>query len=125
MIAKKDEEMTALREGGKRLGEILRTLVALVAPGISTQALEDEARRLVARPGNVTEFLVCYATNVASHPPFIGVRPENPVEEGSRPTGMNGRKLDCARGGVRYFQQKSPGAAPRIPRGVLYSGPTG
>jgi len=56
---------------------------------------------------------------------FIGLRPEYPVASVIRPTGMNGRKIDCARGGVRFFQQKSPGAAPRIPRGVLYSGPTG
>ena len=46
---------------------------------------------------------------------FIGVRPEYPVASVIRPTGMNGRKLDCARGGVHFFQQKSPGAAPREP----------
>ena len=57
MIAKKDEEMAALREGGKRLGEILRTLADHATPGVSTLVLEDEARRMIAEGGDTAAFL--------------------------------------------------------------------
>ncbi|MDB5259764.1 MAG: Methionine aminopeptidase [Candidatus Taylorbacteria bacterium] len=45
---KTKEDIAILREGGKRHAAILRALAAMVKPGATTQALEDEARRLIA-----------------------------------------------------------------------------
>lgn len=45
---KSKEEIKILREGGQRHAAILRALSEMVKPGISTQDLEDEARRLIA-----------------------------------------------------------------------------
>ncbi|MEY2664423.1 MAG: hypothetical protein RIT04_231 [Candidatus Parcubacteria bacterium] len=45
---KTKEDIAILREGGKRHATILRALAAMVAPGVTTQQLEDEARRLIA-----------------------------------------------------------------------------
>lgn len=49
---KTPEEIEILREGGKRHGEILSTLAALVEPGVSTLFLEEEAARLVREGGD-------------------------------------------------------------------------
>jgi methionyl aminopeptidase len=55
---KKPEEIEILKEGGKRHAFILGELVKMVRPGISTQELEDEARRLVREvPGDRPAFL--------------------------------------------------------------------
>lgn len=62
MIARTQQEKDTLREGGKRLATILQSLKAMVVPGISTQELEDEARRLVEEYGD--------------KPAFLGYRPE-------------------------------------------------
>lgn len=56
MIAKTEQQKTALREAGKRLGEVLEALAGMVAPGVSTQALEDEANRLIEAKGDTTAF---------------------------------------------------------------------
>jgi methionyl aminopeptidase len=57
MIAKTEEQKTKLREAGKHLGEVLELLADMVAPGMSTQTLEDEANRLIAERGDTTAFL--------------------------------------------------------------------
>jgi methionyl aminopeptidase len=57
MIAKTQEEIDILREGGKRHARILKELAALVAPGVSTQTLEDRARALVNAGGDTASFL--------------------------------------------------------------------
>ncbi len=57
MIAKTEEQKIKLREAGKRLGEALEAVRALVAPGVSTQALEDEALRFIKSGGDVPAFL--------------------------------------------------------------------
>ena len=49
---KTKEDIAILREGGKRHAEIMKRLAAMVRPGVSTQALEDEARRLIAEGGD-------------------------------------------------------------------------
>lgn len=57
MIARSQEEIAALREGGKRLGKILQTLGTLVRPGLSTEELENMARALIAEGGDKAAFL--------------------------------------------------------------------
>lgn len=57
MIAKTEEQKQKLVEAGKRLGEVLEAVAKLVAPGVSTQALEDEALRLIEGGGDKAAFL--------------------------------------------------------------------
>ena len=59
---KNPEEVEILREGGKRLAEILSALVSKVAPGVSALELEEEARRLIREGGD--------------RPAFLGYRPQ-------------------------------------------------
>lgn len=54
---KTKEDIAILREGGRRHAEIMRRLAAMVAPGVSTQTLEDEARRLIAEGGDTAATL--------------------------------------------------------------------
>lgn len=54
---KKPEEIEILKEGGARHAFILRELKKMVAPGISTQALEDKARELIEEGGDKGAFL--------------------------------------------------------------------
>ncbi len=49
---KTKEDIAILREGGKRHAVILTALAAMVKPGVTTQALEDEARKLIAEGGS-------------------------------------------------------------------------
>lgn len=56
MIVKNDEQRAVLIEAGKRLGEVLEAVGKIVAPGVSTQALEDEANRLIEGGGDTTAF---------------------------------------------------------------------
>src|SRR4051812_11757540 len=57
MIARTEADKAGLKEAGKRLGETLETLAAMVAPGLSTQLLEDKARELITSRGDVEAFL--------------------------------------------------------------------
>jgi methionyl aminopeptidase len=54
---KTKEEIAILREGGKRHAQILQTLKAMVKPGVSSQELEDEARKMIAEGGDTAAFL--------------------------------------------------------------------
>jgi len=54
---KTTEEIETLREGGKRHAEILRALAEMVAPGVSTLILEEEALRLIRAHGDKPAFL--------------------------------------------------------------------
>ncbi len=54
---KTKEDIAILREGGKRHAFILAELVKMVAPGVTTQALEDEAMRLIVEGGDKAAFL--------------------------------------------------------------------
>ncbi len=49
--------LVAIREGGKKLGEILAECAAMVAPGISTKALDDRAEFLIRQCGGRPAFL--------------------------------------------------------------------
>lgn len=52
MIIKTKKEREILREGGKRLAGILTQLGAMVAPGVSTQDLEDKACEIIKKLGD-------------------------------------------------------------------------
>jgi len=54
---KKPEEIEILKEGGKRHAFILRELKKMVAPGVTTQSLEDKARELIDEEGDKGAFL--------------------------------------------------------------------
>ncbi len=54
---KKPEEIEIMKEGGKRHAFILSELAKIVAPGISTQILEDKARELIEEGGDKAAFL--------------------------------------------------------------------
>ena len=54
---KSPEEIEILREGGKRLAEILSILVSKVMPGVSALELEEEALRLIKEGGDKPAFL--------------------------------------------------------------------
>lgn len=58
MITRKSEkEIEILKEGGKRLRELLTRVKAKVAPGVSTLELEEEAQRIIAEFGDKAAFL--------------------------------------------------------------------
>ncbi len=56
MIASTQEQKDALIVAGRHLGEVLELLAKMVVPGLSTQALEDEANRLIEERGDTTAF---------------------------------------------------------------------
>lgn len=57
ITVKTKEEIAILREGGRRHAEILQALKSMVKPGVSSQELEDEARRLIKEGGDTAAFL--------------------------------------------------------------------
>lgn len=54
---KKNEEIEIMKEGGKRHSFILSEVAKIVKPGISTQVLEDLARKLIEEGGDKAAFL--------------------------------------------------------------------
>lgn len=56
MIAKKREELDALREGGRRLAKHVRELSHMVRPGITAKELEASAREMVRKDGDEPAF---------------------------------------------------------------------
>jgi methionyl aminopeptidase len=54
---KTKEDITILREGGRRHAKILRQLAAMVKPGIHSGELETRARELIAEGGDKAAFL--------------------------------------------------------------------
>lgn len=57
MIAKRKEDIEALREGGRRLARHVRILSEMVVPGITPRALEERAREMVEADGDTPAFL--------------------------------------------------------------------
>jgi len=57
MIVRTPEERASLIEAGKRLGEVLEALEAMVAPGVSTATLEGESVRRITERGDKPAFL--------------------------------------------------------------------
>lgn len=56
MIVRTPEEREGIIESGRRLGVILEQLEAMVAPGVSTNDLENEALRLILEGGDLPAF---------------------------------------------------------------------
>jgi methionyl aminopeptidase len=67
MIITTAEERASLIEGGARLAAILRELSAMVAPGVSTEALDDRAEALI-REGGDEPSLIGYTPEGAARP---------------------------------------------------------
>lgn len=57
MIAKTEHEIAELRYSGKILAEVLRDLMKLVKPGVTTATLDLEAERMIREEGAVPAFL--------------------------------------------------------------------
>lgn len=57
MNIKTKEEIEIMREGGRRLAFILKTIAKLVKPNISAEELNKEAERLIREGGDVPSFL--------------------------------------------------------------------
>lgn len=57
MIAKTEDQKQGVIEAGRRLGAVLESLAGMVAPGVSTATLEDEAVRLITEGGDIPAFL--------------------------------------------------------------------
>ena len=56
MIVRTPEERAGIIESGRRLAAILEVLEGMIAPGVSTQALEDAALRLILEGGDQPAF---------------------------------------------------------------------
>ena len=56
MVAKTQQEIDALREGGRRLATYLQELASMVKPGASARELEDRALALIASQGDEPAF---------------------------------------------------------------------
>lgn len=54
---KTKKDIAILREGGRRHAEILKQIVAMVAPGVTTAMLNARADELIAEGGDVAAFL--------------------------------------------------------------------
>lgn len=54
---KTKEEIAVLREGGKRHAFIMKKLMDMVKPGVTTNELDQEAARLVTEGGDIAAFL--------------------------------------------------------------------
>lgn len=54
---KTEEEIAILREGGRRLAEILTALAASLCPGAAGDRLEEDARRMIGERGDRPSFL--------------------------------------------------------------------
>lgn len=67
MIIKNDTERQNLIEGGKRLANVLRALEAKVAPGVTTEELDDLAEAMI-RDGNDEPCFLGYTPEGASRP---------------------------------------------------------
>lgn len=57
MQIRNNSDIETLREGGRRLAVILRTVTTAVAPGVSTDELDKLAKRLIEEGGDVAAFL--------------------------------------------------------------------
>ncbi len=67
MIASTNQQKEILREGGKRLGGLLRTLGEMAQPGVTTQQLEDRAREIIVEHGD-TPATLGYTPSGAGRP---------------------------------------------------------
>ncbi len=54
---KTPQEISIMREGGRKLAEVMAQLISRVKPGVATQELDREARALIADSGAAIAFL--------------------------------------------------------------------
>ncbi len=88
IIIKTPEEIEIMREGGKRLAEVLNKVKAKVRPGISTKELDDYAFRLVKEMGDRPAFLNYQADGAGRpYPASLCVSVEDEVVHGIPKTG--------------------------------------
>lgn len=66
-MVKTKEEIEIMREGGKRLADILAQVASLAIPGVNTAKLNEEAERLIREGGDKPSFLG-YTPEGASRP---------------------------------------------------------
>ena len=66
-LIKNEEEINALREGGKRLARVVQAVAERVAPGVTTATLDQLAERLIREGGDAPAFLG-YAPRGADRP---------------------------------------------------------
>jgi len=66
MIARTEEDIETLREGGKRLAKHLNILSSMVKPGISSLELETKAREMIKKDGDEMAFYG-YKTKKSEH----------------------------------------------------------
>jgi methionyl aminopeptidase len=57
MIARTQDDIDILREGGKRLARHLQALAAMVKPGVATDVIEMKARELIKADGDTPSLL--------------------------------------------------------------------
>jgi len=51
IFLKTPQEISVMREGGKRLAEVMAQLIALAKPGVATKELDRAARVLILHSG--------------------------------------------------------------------------
>jgi methionyl aminopeptidase len=56
ILIKTPEEISHLRESGKRLAQVLKTVIASVAPGVTTLSLDVLAEKLIREVGGIPVF---------------------------------------------------------------------
>lgn len=89
MIARTEDEIAALREGGKRLARHLDALSNLVAPGVTAGELEKKAEELVLKDGDKPAFLnYKYASDKNPMPSGLSVSINNTIVH--NPAGQSG-----------------------------------
>jgi methionyl aminopeptidase len=71
MIAKTQEEIEILREGGKRLAKHVRALSKMVKPGASSRELEEAAIQMVKDDGDEPAFLEYASGKHGEHFPSV------------------------------------------------------
>lgn len=88
MIAKTQEEIDILREGGRRLARHVRTLRDMVAPGVAAADLENKAREWVLNDGDEMAFFGYKAGGSHGFPSGVCVSVNDVIVHS--PAGQNG-----------------------------------
>lgn len=106
-LIKSAKEIEALREGGKILGGVLRTLAKKVKPGVSTWELEEIARKEIKTAG--------------AEPAFLGYSPEKtlPPYPAALCISIDDEVVHCVPDKKRVFKE---GELVSLDLGVKYKG---
>lgn len=83
MIAKTPEEISALREGGRRLARHLQVLSELVTPGVTPKELEAKVQQMIKDDGDAPAFYnYKYASDKNVHPAALCVSVNDVIVHG-------------------------------------------